>query len=52
LLSQPTKLKQRFLDDLAAPNNALGKDLNPTEIAAVITLGTATDFTMFKSVEL
>jgi len=52
LLSQPDRLKERFLRDLAAPGNVLGHDLAATEAADIIALATATDFTMFKSVEL
>ncbi|TDC35539.1 ABC-three component system protein [Kribbella albertanoniae] len=52
LLSQPTRLKQRFLDELADPDKALGSDVDATEIATVIASATSADFTMFKSVEL
>lgn len=51
LLSLPTTLKQKFLDQLVA-GHALVKDVGADELAAVQALAEATDFSMFKSVEL
>jgi hypothetical protein len=51
LLSLPTSMKEKFLDQLVA-GHALVKNLDAEELAAVRALAEATDFTMFKSVEL
>lgn len=52
LLSQPTNLKARFLEELADPKKPLGRDLDETERTAITALATGTDFAMFRSVEL
>lgn len=52
LLSQPTKLKDRFLKELQDADKPLGKALAADEHAAVVSLASKTEFTLFKSVEL
>lgn len=52
LLSHPTKLKQRFLQELQDPKKPLGRELSVAQLAAVVALATATDFVMFRSIEL
>ncbi len=52
LLSQPAKLKARFLKELKDPGKPLGKALDAAEQNAIVSLASQTDFTMFKSVEL
>jgi hypothetical protein len=52
LLSQPTKLKARFLKELDDTTKPLGRDLDAAELAEVEGLATKTNFAMFKSVEL
>lgn len=52
LLSQPTNLKAKFLEELADPKKPLGRDLDETERTAIAALATGTDFAMFRSVEL
>lgn len=52
LLSQPSKLRERFLSELQDPSKPLGNELAETERNAIVALASSTDFTMFKSVEL
>lgn len=51
MLSQPTKLKQAFLDKLVEGQPLVG-GLDASRLAQVRNLAEATDFIMFKSVEL
>ena len=52
LLSQPTKLRERFLKELQDPSKPLGNDIDGAERSAIVALASVTDFAMFKSVEL
>lgn len=52
LLSQPAKLRKRFLEELQDADKPLGNLVGADELACVVTLASRTDFAMFKSVEL
>jgi hypothetical protein len=52
LLSQPAKLRERFLKELQDHSKPLSNDLGGAERAAIVALASATDFAVFKSVEL
>lgn len=52
LLSQPARLRDKFLTELQDPNKPFVKGLNGADLKAVVALASQTDFAMFKSVEL
>lgn len=52
LLSNPTRLKERFLTDLQSPKRSLGKDLKSERMTAVLLLAQQVDFALFRSVEV
>lgn len=52
LLSQPTNLETRFLEELQDLDKPLGKGLSADALTAIVALASNTDFSMFKSVEL
>lgn len=52
LLSQPSKLRERFMADLDDPEKPLGRALGQDERDAIAALAASADFTVFKSVEL